>query len=126
MIMSEYAEKTTLCSTMCNECGFLRDGIQNTLQPNVFDVINNRILFPCHLQLKAHTGFENLGTEIYIEESDQIKICRGYVESMYISGIAPANEVWVKLYKQLEDEGLDPRTMYIDEAIKYHEGSIYK
>jgi hypothetical protein len=109
---------------LCNECGFLRGGIKGTLKPELglFDIIENQILFPCHLQLKAVTGSENQGVEIYAEETNTFKVCYGYVASLHKSRVIPKHPVMRSLMKSLDTESDDyKRVMTIEETLKYHE-----
>jgi hypothetical protein len=109
---------------LCDECGFLRGGIKGTLKPELglFDIIENQILFPCHLQLKAVTGMENLGVEIYAEEANTFKVCYGYVASLHKSGILPIHHVMKSLFDSLDIESDEyKKVMTLEETLKYHE-----
>ena len=66
------------CNKICGECGFTKDGTTDTLYNEAFDIIENAIVFPCHMYLKSKTGSENQGTEML----DEIHVCRGYVAFM--------------------------------------------
>ncbi len=112
------------CQEVCHECGFLNDSQHGVLKEDLglLDIIKDGILFPCHLQLKAVTGSENEGVEQYVEETNTFKVCRGYVESMYISenGAEFAdNPIWKKLFNDVKGN-INPKVMTISETIDYH------
>jgi len=51
------ASKVTTCKKMCIECGFSKDSLRGTLQPELLQYIFfEQKLFPCHLELKKITG----------------------------------------------------------------------
>ena len=92
---------------MDSQVGVLKESL------GLSEIIEKGVLFPCHLQLKAVTGSENTGVEQYIAEKDTFKVCRGLIESSFISGLHMYNPVWTKLYAQLDElnpESHDNRT----------------
>jgi hypothetical protein len=115
-------DNIALCN-LCNECGFLKKGIKNTLKPELglFKVIEEQQLFPCHLHLKAITNSENTGIEKYVNKVNKVKICYGYVASLHKSNIKPKHTVMRYLYSLLEVESKDYKNvMTLDETLKYH------
>jgi hypothetical protein len=109
------------CDEVCHECGFLNNSQKGVLKRELGleEIIEKGVIFPCHLQLKAVTGCENEGVEEYVETVDTFKVCRGYVESMFISGRMKGNPVWEKIFAKLEGK-INPQTMTIDETLAYH------
>ena len=117
-------EEIEPCEEVCHECGFLNDSQIGVLKKDLglLDIIEQGILFPCHLQLKAVTGSENTGVEEYAEKKDIFKVCRGFVEAMYIQDSeadAVQGVIWQKLFKDLDGK-INPKTMTIDETLIYH------
>ena len=117
-------EEIEPCEEVCHECGFLNDSQIGVLKKDLglLDIIEQGILFPCHLQLKAVTGSENTGVEEYAEKKDIFKVCRGFVEAMYIQDSeadAVQGVIWQKLFKDLDGK-INPKTMTIDDTLKYH------
>ena len=111
------------CDEVCHECGFLNDSQVGVLKESLGlkEIIDSGVIFPCHLQLKAVTGSENTGVEIYAEEKDTFKVCRGLIESSFISGLHTDNPSWKVLYEKLDGK-LNPKTMTIRETLEYHKG----
>ena len=96
--------KITLCSKICRECGFSKIGTQNTLYAEAIEVINQGILFPCHMYLRSQTGDESRGTELLSE----VKVCRGYVAymSLYAPKYITAPAHWQHLIAELTYDDL--------------------
>ncbi len=111
------------CNELCYECGFFNDSQVGVLKESLglVEYIEKGIVFPCHLQLKAVTGCENKGVEDYAEKVNEVLVCRGYVESMFISKKHLDNPMWQHLYKQLDGK-INPKTMTLTETLKYHGG----
>jgi len=108
---------------LCSECGFVRGGIRGTLKPELglHEIIENQVLFPCHLQLKAVTGSENTGVEEYSEKVDTFKVCYGYVASLHKSRIPPKHITMKTLMESLDTTSEDyKKIMTIGETVKYH------
>ncbi len=111
------------CEEVCHECGFLNDSQVGVLKESLglLNIIDKGIVFPCHLQLKAVTGSENTGVEQYAEQKDTFKICRGYIESMFLSKRMLNNPLWQDLYEKLNGK-FDSRTMTIEQTLERHKG----
>lgn len=109
------------CDEVCSECGFLNDSVPGVLQEELglAEIVRDGVIFPCHLQLKAVTGSENTGVEEYAAHKDKFKVCRGYVESMYISGMHKNNPIWKNLFAMLDGK-INTKTMNILQTIQYH------
>lgn len=94
--------KISLCSHICNECGFVSNGTKDTLYAEAKDIMRQGILFPCHKYLRSITGSESHGTE----HLSEVKVCRGYVA--YMHHYAPYAHLlppyWVQLFDQLHLE----------------------
>ena len=113
------------CSKICNECGFTKNGTKNTLYAEAFDIIQNGVVFPCHMYLKAHSGSESYGAE----NLDEVKVCRGYVAYMKKHNLGVI-ETWdsrlqyfwfQNLLNDIRDEELED--IYSpEELIEAHEG----
>ena len=96
--------KISVCSKICNECGF-NGSTTDTLYAEFYNIVIQGTLFPCHMYLKSQTGCEFLGTETL----DTIKVCRGYVAYMkkYHSFQIRRSKVWEYLTSQIEPKELD-------------------
>lgn len=104
----------SLCNKVCIECGFLKDSKKGVLTPDVIHIVNRQILFPCHLELKKVSGSENTG----VEQMEDVKICRGLVESLVVSNIKPKHHEMQKLMNQIDEP--NENIMEINDALRYH------
>ena len=111
------------CKELCHECGFLNDSKIGVLKESLGlkNVINTGQIFPCHLELKAVTGNENKGVEVYVATQKHFKVCRGLVEASFLSNLHMDKPLWLMLYKKL-DGRINPKTMNIEEALARHRG----
>lgn len=116
--------KITVCSKICNECGFT-GSTTDTLYAEFYDIVKQGTLFPCHKYLKSQTGNESYGTETLKE----VKVCRGYVAFVrkygLIAGIASNYPSQVKYWKPLlEDIGVEELDdiLSLVQLIKIHKG----
>ena len=103
------------CSKICNSCGFLKGGIQNTLYAEAVEMMIEHHIFPCHLYLKAHTGSESYGTETLKD----VEVCRGYVAftKFYLNPyLGLFSKAWDKLFEEIKPEEIDliynPKELY--------------
>lgn len=101
--------KITCCEKVCNECAF-NGNSENTLYAESYNIIDNFMVFPCHIYLKSKTGYEHLGTESLKE----IKACRGYVAFMkkyhrkdLEKHEVERKEIWNKLFNQIKENELN-------------------
>ena len=108
--------KISLCPHICNECGFTKDGTENTLYAEAIDVINRGVLFPCHMYLRSQTGDESRGTELL----DEVKVCRGYVAYMSLYAPYPVmlRGPWAQLIDQITPE--DIKNIYTPSELHFH------
>ena len=111
------------CKEVCHECGFLNDSQIGVLKESLGlqEIIDKGVLFPCHLELKKVTGFENKGTEFYTETQDTFKVCRGLIESSFLSRLHLDKEIWQLLYDKLDGK-INPKTMTIKQTLERHKG----
>ena len=116
--------KITVCSKICNECGF-NGSTTDTLYAEFYNIVKQGTLFPCHMYLKSKTGNESYGTETLKE----IKVCRGYVAFVkkwgLIAGIASnyphVVPYWQPLLKEIRDDELD-QILSLDQLKEKHKG----
>ena len=113
------------CNKICGECGFTKDGTTDTLYNEAYNIIENAIIFPCHMKLKEVTGSENQGVELLKE----IQVCRGYVAFMAknyafrvsSSEIGAKRKIWDKLFSEIGPSELD-NICSLDELENRHIG----
>ena len=108
-----------LCTKICEECGFSKEGTTDTLYAEVFDMFDTGTIFPCHMYLKSKTGNESYGSE----SLDTIPVCRGYVAYTFLHrpAIQPLPYVWNHLFSLLNHSDL--ANIYTpDELIQAHKG----
>ena len=89
----------------CVECGFTKDGACNTLFADMIHIVQEDIIFPCHMFLKARTGSDNRGAETLSE----VKVCRGYVAYRKKHNVKAKRDLdlWNKLESEIPDDELD-------------------
>lgn len=112
------------CNKICDECAF-NGSTKDTLYAETFDIINNGIVFPCHMYLKSKTGYEHLGSETL----DEIQVCRGYVAFMkkYNQDVietltAEKQHIWFQdLFNEIDDDELD-EILSLNKLIENHKG----
>ena len=111
--------KVIACEKTCKECGFIKDGTKDTLYAEAFEIIENGIIFPCHMYLKSKTGSESHGTS----SLDTIKVCRGFVNYMFVNQMhfGMYNETWRGLMLEVFNDNRD--NLYTkDELLANHIG----
>jgi len=114
---------------LCNFCGFLNDSQVGVLREDLglLDIIENQVIFPCHQTLLAYNSshgngkVENKGTVKMVEDTGEIKVCTGYIQSLVKSGIPPKNRGMARLMMELKE--IDPRIMTIEDTINRHKGN---
>ena len=116
---SNELDKITVCKKMCIECGFHKDSQRGTLHKELIEYVMEQKLFPCHLELKKVTGSENEGCDIYCNEVEEVRVCRGLIECMYISQIEPINIDTEKLYSLVKDN-ISEGIMNLGEVVQHH------
>jgi hypothetical protein len=114
-----------VCKKICNECPFSKKSIPGWLADytvqDIMDFQNGEALFPCHKMMPdADLDQEEVQQKI---ESGELKLCRGYVESVIKSAKSPRyNQVLKDAMAQARAEGLSEESMPIWEFKKHHEG----
>ena len=112
------------CNKICDECAF-NGSTKDTLYAETFDIINNGIVFPCHMYLKSKTGYEHLGSETL----DEKQVCRGYVAFMkkYNQDVietltAEKQHIWFQdLFNEIDDDELH-EILSLNKLIENHKG----
>lgn len=96
--------KISVCNHICKECAF-NNSTKDTLYAEAYNIIEEGILFPCHMYLKSMTGSESFGTELL----DEVKVCRGYVafQLKYYYEHRKDNPMWNKLFSEIEESELE-------------------
>lgn len=111
------------CAKVCKECPFSKNSIPGWLADYSIDDIqsymNNEALFPCHLMLSEESlSQEDVQDKI---ESGELKLCRGYVESVIKSAKSPRyNKHLIEAIAKVKSEGLSDETMAIWDFRKHH------
>jgi len=113
-----------ICSKLCGECPFSKNSPQGWLAEYTVDDIktyqNQEVLFPCHLMVKDEDMSQGEVTEA-IENGD-MKLCRGYVESMIKSCKMPKySETLKQAIAIVKEQGLSENSMSIWDFKKHHE-----
>lgn len=108
---------------MCNECPFSKNSAKGWLADytpeDVTDFVNNEGLFPCHKMVKG----DDLDQEEVKDaiESGEMKLCRGFVESIIKSAKSPKyNKMLIDAIKVVRSEGLSQDSMPTWEFKKHH------
>lgn len=102
--------KIVTCSKVCKECGFVKGGTKDTLYKDIDHIIEEGIVFPCHMYLRDNTGSENTGTETLQE----IQVCRGYVAYMRKNKpeVLAKHPIWLQLFNEITSEDIDRLLTY--------------
>lgn len=116
--------KSNLCgSKMCNECPFSKNSLPGWLADytpdEVIEFVTNEGLFPCHKMVKG----DDLDQDEVEEkiESGEMKLCRGFVESIIKSAKSPRyNQTLIEAMKEVRAEGTSPESMAIWDFKKHH------
>lgn len=112
-----------VCSKLCGECPFSKNSAKGWLADytpqDIQNFMNGEALFPCH---KMVEGDELTQAEVKEKIlSGELKLCRGYVESMVKSCKMPKfNKILLEARALVKEEGLSADSMSIFEFIKYH------
>lgn len=112
------------CNKICSKCAF-NGSTKDTLYYELFDILKNGIIFPCHLYLKSKTGCEYLGAETL----NEVRVCRGYVafiKKYYLDKVenwrADNQYIWFQyLLNKIDDSELD-EILSLEELIENHKG----
>lgn len=115
-------DKSQRCKSACTECpfssksprGFLADYDAN----DFLTFMNLEIAFPCHMTM-GEVDIKAEETQKKIE-SGEMKLCRGYLESMIKSCKSPRNSFLKKHIDEIRNN-LSDHTMSIFEFMKHHD-----
>jgi hypothetical protein len=113
----------SVCAKMCNECPFSNKSLSGWLGGYTFDDIQAfmraEVSFPCHKMVVEQI---DVFTANYKVQSGEMKLCRGYVESIIKSAKSPyMNKVLVEAVKQVRGEELSEDSMAMWDFKKHHE-----
>jgi len=115
--------KHSTCEKLCKECPFSVDSPKGWLADysvdDIKEIMNQEALFPCHM-LMAEGDMTQYQVQKAIEQGE-MKLCRGYIESMIKSGKLPRYNILLKEeIDRVKQEGLSENSMPIWEFIKHH------
>lgn len=113
-----------VCSKLCGECPFSKKSPQGYLTDYTVEDIQNFMshegLFPCHKMVEG----DDLSQEEVQEGimSGEMKLCRGFMESMVKSCKSPRNnKLLMEAIALVKEQGLSENSMSMFEFRKYHE-----
>ena len=117
-----------LCKKLCNECPFSNKSIPGWLADysveDIKELQNQEALFPCHLMIDENLSQEEAEEKII---SGEMKLCRGYVESMKKSCKSPrTNKLLIEALNIVREEGVSSDSMTIWDFMKYHNNIVIK
>lgn len=111
-----------VCKKLCNECPFSKNSAPGFLPGyNVTDFQNmmqRDIFFPCHMMMPDR--------DLTMEETSrlvkmgQMKMCRGYLESMIKSCVMPRDPLLARMRNEVKTEGISENSMSTHEFFKHH------
>jgi hypothetical protein len=113
----------SVCAKMCNECPFSNKSLSGWLGGYTFDDIQSfmraEISFPCHKMVGEQIDVFKVNDKI---QSGEMKLCRGYVESIIKSAKMPyMNRILIEAVKQVKADGLSEDSMPMWDFKKHHE-----
>lgn len=116
-----------VCKKICNECPFSNKSLNGWLaEYTVEDIVqmqSQEILFPCHMMMKS--GNMELAEVQEAIENGELKLCRGYVESIIKSAKMPKfNKMLIEARANVKSEGISEESMSIWVFKKHHEALI--
>jgi hypothetical protein len=112
-----------ICSRLCNECPFSDKSINGWLADYKVEdfktMMDQEVMFPCHMTMKEEDLTIDEAQEKIINR--EIKLCRGYMESMIKSAKMPKfNKYLLEARAKVKEEGVSDSSMSIHNFIKYH------
>lgn len=115
--------KHITCEKLCNECPFSKNSPNGWLADysvdDIKEIMNQEGLFPCHM-LMPDQDMNQYQVNRAIE-TGELKLCRGYIESMIKSGKLPRyNQLLKDEIDRVKTDGLSENSMPIWEFIKHH------
>ena len=66
----------------CPECPYLEENKECLDQDQYENIVENKAIFPCHMELKKVVGSDNSGVEIYVAKVETFVVCRGRAEEI--------------------------------------------
>lgn len=118
-----------ICQKLCNECPFSKGSLPGWLSSYTIDDVSNfmsnEALFPCHLMIKENNL--NQAEVQHKLESGELKLCRGYLESMIKTCKMPRyNKILTEARELVKQEGTSENSMSMFEFKKHHEQFLVK
>lgn len=97
-----------VCKTVCKNCPFKKENAHKLYLDEVKrNFMNANYITPCHMVMVKYTGIENKGVELYAQQADVFKVCKGMVLSRFKS-FAPSSPLYTELYVEaLHDTSID-------------------
>ena len=123
---SELQDNPQVCTRVCKECPFSKNSPKGWLADytvqDIDNIMANEGLFPCHMLIPEELGDKITQRDVRASiESGEMKLCRGYIESMIKSSKLPKyNEILRDAMLKVRAEGLSDVTMPIWDFNKYH------
>ncbi len=111
------------CSKICKECPFSKNSLPGFLADytpqDIVDFMNREDLFPCHMMMPDE-NLDQSDVEKMIKNGE-LKLCRGYVESIIKSAKLPRNNKFLlDAMKCVRESGVSENSMPIWEFVKHH------
>lgn len=111
-----------VCTKLCNECPFSKKSINGWLADYTvedFQAFHRADApFPCHMMTGDDMAIDEVEHAIRV---GNLKLCRGYVESIIKSCKLPTNPLLVKAVTLVKEQGLSEDSMPIWEFKRHHE-----
>ena len=112
-----------ICNKLCGECPFSKKSIKGFIANYSIDdfqqMMGHEISFPCHMSMDDE-GVD-VDDVLGIIEKGEMKLCRGYIESIIKSAKMPYhNKQIVEAVKLVKEQGLSEDSMSIWEFRKHH------
>ena len=112
-----------ICSKICNDCPFSSNSVNGWLADyNIEDfksMMDQEVLFPCHMMMKEDDLTVDKAQEKIIK--GELKLCRGYMESMIKSCKMPKfNKYLLNVRQKVKEEGVSDSSMSIYSFTKHH------
>jgi len=112
-----------VCAKLCNECPFSNQSLNGWLSDytveDIMTFMRNEVSFPCHKMVDENISVDKANKLI---NSGEIKLCRGYVESIIKSAKMPfMNKNLLEAIKLVKEQGLSENSMAIWDFKKHHE-----
>lgn len=112
-----------ICKKLCNECPFSNKSIPGWLanyqSMDFKNMMDQEIMFPCHMTMSdGDLTIEKAQIQI---QNGNLKLCRGYIESMIKSAKMPKyNKYLLEIRRKIKEEGVSENSMSINEFLNYH------